>query len=140
METILNLAWLGVTLAVLWLWWFRWTVSRENRRHTRRQEAVAVLCFIAFVFPVISLTDDLHPEIVAVDAASGKRNAALHVANSSHARFAASDTRTHLAPGLIPKSQLIVIFTSTETVQPAVDRIPVSIAGNISGRSPPSLL
>src|ERR1700693_2959418 len=103
METNLNLIWLAVTVAAVWLWRFRWTVSRENPKHSTRMESIAMVCVLALLFPVISLTDDLHPETVAVDAASGKRNACLVAASSPHARNAAIKFGKHFTVGLISR-------------------------------------
>ena len=140
METILNLVWLAVTCAAIWLWRFRWTVSPRNRRHSTRLEAVAMVCVLALLFPVISLTDDLHPETVAVDAASGKRNACLIAASAPHLRAATQSSGAHMTLGMIPRplaaanSAIIEISIASKLHDPG------SLAGSFSGRSPPSLL
>jgi hypothetical protein len=140
METILNLVWLAVTLAVLGLWRFRWSVSRGNRRHSPKLEAVAILCFIALVFPVISLTDDLHPEIVAVDAVGGKRNSCLLAAGSCNARAPIKDSRTHAAFGVLPRPILLTDSTASEAVSPTIVSILAFVVGSPAGRSPPKFL
>lgn len=89
-EAILNLIWLGVVVATVCLWRFRWSVSRrgEGRGCGRHAEAIAIVCVLALLFPVISLTDDLHPEVLPVDSVSSKRNLCLLVAHGAqgHAR------------------------------------------------------
>jgi len=139
METILNLVWLGVTLIVICLWRFRWHVSRPAPRHSARTEAVAVICFIAFVFPVISLTDDLHPEIVAVDAVGGKRNSCLMVASARPVRSAASNPEAHVTLAVLLRPFASVTFATTRICSPVQLRVPASLAGAFLGRSPPSL-
>src|ERR1700730_6060194 len=114
METFLNLVWLAVTVAAIWLWRFRWTTSRRNPRHSTRMEAVAMVCVLALLFPVISLTDDLHPETVAVDAASGKRNACLIAASAAHVRAATLSSGTHMALGTISKPLAAVDLTISD--------------------------
>jgi hypothetical protein len=89
METILNLLWLVVTLGIFGVWSSRWLPARRHRQVRALHEGLALLCALALLFPAVSLTDDLHPQIVAVDASAGKRNAYQLVANSSHARVAA---------------------------------------------------
>ena len=140
METILNLVWVAVTVAAIWLWRFRWTVSRQNPRHSTRMEAVAMVCVLALLFPVISLTDDLHPETVAVDASSGKRNACLIAASTPHVRPATATPGTRLAVGMISRPFAEVNLVNTEFVHLAKFHDPGSLAGSSSGRSPPSLL
>ena len=86
METILNFLWLAVTLTIAGVWSFRWLPSQQHPRMRMRREAIALVCALALLFPAISLTDDLHPESVAVDAASGKRNACQLLAHFSQVR------------------------------------------------------
>jgi len=140
METLLNLVWLAVTMAAIWLWRFRWTVSRRNPRHSTRVEAVAMVCVLALLFPVISLTDDLHPETAVVDAASGKRNACLIAASAPHVRAASVSSGTHLATGMSPRPFAAVHVILAEFVFGDKLHIPSYLASNSPGRSPPSLL
>jgi hypothetical protein len=140
METFLNLVWLVVTVTAVWLWRFRWVASRQNPRHSTKMEAVAMVCVLALLFPVISLTDDLHPETVAVDAASGKRNACLIAASAPHVRAATSSSGAHLAVGIIPSPFAAVNFAIAEIPNLAKLYDLGSLASNSRGRSPPSLL
>ena len=140
METFLNLVWLAVTVAAIWLWRFRWSVSRRNPRHNPRMEAAAMVCFLALLFPVISLTDDLHPETVAVDAASGKRNACLIAASAPQARTTPVGPGTHFAVGVISNPLATFNLTVAELAESVEFHVPESLASNSSGRSPPSLL
>jgi hypothetical protein len=140
METFLNLVWLAVTVAAIWLWRFRWTASRRNPRHSTRMEAVAMVCVLALLFPVISLTDDLHPETVAVDAASGKRNACLIAASAPHVRAATSGSGARLALGMISRPFTPINLTIAEISTIAKLYDPGYLAGTSRGRSPPSLL
>ena len=139
LETILNLLWLIVTLAALWLWRFRWLASRRNPRARVFVEVVAMGCALALLFPVISLTDDLHPEIVAVDACSGKRNSCLTVSGIARAR--------EITPVPSVHSLLAVLRPPSEHIQPNIAEIvlltenfrPLMLGGRVFGRSPPPL-
>jgi len=140
METTLNLIWLVVTVAAVWLWRFRWSVSRENRRHSTRIEVVAIICVLALLFPVISLTDDLHPEIVPADTASSKRNHCLLIASHSHTGNSKSLLHAHAfcAPPSYSSLELGVVATRTF---PAEISFQISCAAFLgSGRAPPSRL
>lgn len=140
METALNLVWLVVTLAVLGLWRFRWTGARRKPGHDVRLEAVAMICILALLFPVISLTDDLHPEVVPVEASSSKRSLCLLAAPSTHAGSSAQTS----------SPQHFVFFNSRNLSA----RFELAFAGYVSdlrathpfsaarvspGRAPPSL-
>src|ERR1700730_6537532 len=112
METLLNLVWLAVTVAAIWLWRFRWTVSRRNPRHSTRMEAVAMVSVLALLFPVISLTDDLHPEIVPADTVSSKRNHCLLVANGGQTGNSKSPLNARSSCAFLPHapSQFELVF------------------------------
>ncbi len=140
METILNLLWLVITLAALWLWRFRWAASRPHPGYSTRIEATAMVCVLALLFPVISLTDDLHPETVAVDAASGKRNACLLAASMPHARAATLSQAKQFVAGAVSKPSESINLITTRSV--FVDALPYSGVSAVSsgGRSPPALL
>jgi len=140
METFLNLVWLAITVAAIWLWRFRWIVSRRNPRHSTRMEAVAMVCVLSLLFPVISLTDDLHPETVAVDASSGKRNACLIAASAPQVRAATVSPVTHLLVGMISSPFAAANLVSLELIQTLKLSDPGSLTSCSPGRAPPSLL
>lgn len=140
METVLNLVWLGVTLAVLGLWRFRWTGARRKPGHDVRLEAVAMVCILALLFPVISLTDDLHPEVVPVEAASSKRALRLLAAPSAHAGSQAqtSSPQQFVFDNLRQSSARIVLaFAASVSDIPVVQPL---LANRLNtGRAPPQL-
>jgi hypothetical protein len=139
METFLNLVWLAVTVAALWLWRFRWTVSRQAPKHSTRMEAVAMVSVLALLFPVISLTDDLHPETVAVDAASGKRNACLIVANGAQTGNSKAPLNLHPFFALPTHSPAEIEFGFVGPVPTPRFPGPTGLSAAEFGRSPPSL-
>jgi hypothetical protein len=137
METILNFIWLVLTIAAVWLWRFRWSVSREGRAHTLRMEAVAMVCVLALLFPVISLTDDLHPETVAVDAASGKRNACLVATSAAQVRATTLSTGIHTVVGVPSRPPVATEWLFSELdVSPNLNDLS-KLARYSAGRSPP---
>jgi hypothetical protein len=140
METFLNLVWLAVALAAIWLWRFRWAGSRQNPIYSSRMEAAAMVCLLALLFPVISLTDDLHPETAVVDAASGKRNAILIAASASHVRSSTLTPGSRVNVGTIVRPFVGAQLASVEYSPVTSLHILVWIAGSNSGRSPPALL
>jgi len=139
METILNLVWLGVTFAALWMWRFRWAASRRDPRHNFQQEAIAMVCLLALLFPVISLSDDLHPEIAVVDSVSGKRQC-LAVAGVANHPNSGKIGRAHSATALLPKLPGHMEFHLESFVSEVQVRSAASSAELRVGRSPPSRL
>jgi hypothetical protein len=141
MEIALNLAWLGITLALLGLWRFRWVVSRRHARNSFLLQAVSLICVLALLFPVISLTDDLHPEIIAVDSVSGKRNACLMAAASSPARDVSAHPGAQSIYFLLSRPAPGASFTAASRIEIRLSyfasRVPMDSS---TGRSPPSFL
>src|SRR5258708_21190789 len=139
METILNLVWLVVTLAALWIWRFRWAASRRNPRCNVRQETIAIVCVLALLFPVISLTDDLHPDMVPADTVSSKRMHCLLVASAVHGGNAKSPSIVHLSFALLSKSPPETRLLPAGCLQGFRFSRTVSFSITGFGRSPPSL-
>jgi hypothetical protein len=140
METTLNLIWLVVTIAAVCIWRFRWSVSRENPRHSTRIEVIAIICVLALLFPVISLTDDLHPEIVPADTVSSKRNHCLLVAGNSHPEKSKSLLHAHAFYALSSHSFLELEIVASRILPPEIS-FPFSSSIFIGqGRAPPSRL
>ena len=139
METVLNLIWLGITLVAIWLWRFRWIPSRRDQRRDSRLEAVAMVCILALLFPVISLTDDLHPEVVPVDSISSKRQHCLLIASSTHLNHskAPSSVRSWVALVSHAPAEIKLVFSGIVLSCPISQALSAYSAG--STRSPPSL-
>lgn len=138
METILNLVWLAVTLAALWLWLFRWKGARRKPGHDVRLEAVAMVCILALLFPVISLTDDLHPEVIPVDAASSKRALCLLAAHHAHGSQAGTTSHQQFAFNIVRTAAANPERQSAGSLPPARIPQPLSRSATTSGRAPPS--
>ena len=78
METFLNILWLLIAAGVLAVWRTRWARQHRQPGYTRRnppQEWTAVGCALVLLFFAVSLTDDLHFEMVLFDeCATGRRS------------------------------------------------------------------
>jgi len=139
METFLNLAWLALTLAALWIWRFRWAASRRNARRNVRQETIAIVCVLALLFPVISLTDDLHPDIVPADTVSSKRMHCLLVAHAAKGANTKSASVVHSSFALLSLS-FADASLHLANLPPGVRHThAASVRLTGFGRSPPSL-
>ena len=60
MEFGFNLAWLILSLALSVAW--AWSASRSTTRHAHRVSFLALVILIALLFPVVSISDDLHED------------------------------------------------------------------------------
>jgi hypothetical protein len=139
LETTLNLIWLAVTLVALWLWRFRWTGGRRAPGHNVRLEAVAMVCILALLFPVISLTDDLHPEVIPVDATSSKRALCLLAAQNAHGGHARISSSHPFVFAVFrdPLAQAELGFAGYVSHSPLFDPLPSRSV--TSERAPPAL-
>jgi len=57
MELLLNLSWLVFALVAVGLWWH----ARSEQCCNRLPQLVVLSCVLILLFPVVSVTDDLHP-------------------------------------------------------------------------------
>jgi hypothetical protein len=72
MELILNLGWLLLAAACFHFWWPR---KRSGGRGNRAAQCLLALgCALVVLFPVISVTDDLHEEQAVMEDSSAKLN------------------------------------------------------------------
>jgi hypothetical protein len=81
MELFLNLLWLTLALAALVVWRVR---NRDHGSSELRREGVAMLFVLVLMFFVISMTDDLHQEIILAEDCSFVRRQTVYVAPSHH--------------------------------------------------------
>ncbi len=140
METVLNLIWLVVALTGVWLWRFRWARSRQNSHRWVPTECIAMVCVLALLFPVISLSDDLHPEILAVDSSSGKRSSAHLLAGSPHPHDAGQASSQHPGVAILPTGIATQILHTTASAFDLTISTAIAWSSISSGRSPPSRL
>jgi len=89
MELLLNLVWLIIALGSVSLWRVWW---RRGDAPSKR-EWVALATFLFLLFPVISLTDDLHEELAVAECATGTKH---FLSCASHA---VSHPSAHRHPG-----------------------------------------
>jgi hypothetical protein len=99
MELILNLGWLLLAVACYQFWWPRQRRSGARMRGCFR-ELLALGCALIVLFPIISVTDDLHAEQAVMEDSSArvsKLRGNVHSAASARQHF--STLRTVRPPG-----------------------------------------
>lgn len=70
MEVLLNTIWLIVAAAALFFWEFRAQKLPWHSKQYCRRRILSLVVVLVFLFPVISLTDDLHAEQAAMEDSS----------------------------------------------------------------------
>jgi len=61
MELLLNLLWLMLALPAVLIWRHDLTSARASGRFCRSRSFFLLSCLLALLFPIVSVTDDLHP-------------------------------------------------------------------------------
>jgi hypothetical protein len=86
MEIFLNLLWVGIALSLLSVWRTRWIAQPRELRYAAWRQWTAVVCALIFLFFMVSITDDLHSDLMVFEECSAGR------------RHAASWDGSHLSP------------------------------------------
>jgi hypothetical protein len=72
MELFLNFLWVLIAVFGLSVWRVCWAPERSGRR-APLQEWTAIVAALVFLFFAVSLSDDLHSDLVLEESASGRR-------------------------------------------------------------------
>jgi hypothetical protein len=73
MELFLNILWVLIAVAGVGVWRVRWQRQSRIRRPEAWREWTAVACVLVVLFFAVSLTDDLHAELVFLEDCSTSR-------------------------------------------------------------------
>ncbi len=139
MELVLNVLWLVIASASVCLWQRQWRRSKTG--HRRRDQSlgsfIALCCALFVLFPVISLTDDLHNELVVIEEWNSLRRTLRaggdHPTRSSSGELMALPAHTVL-PDVFFFRGVIVGRVFPTAVRPHT----LILAGPSEGRAPPS--
>ncbi len=128
MELLLNLIWLLVALAAF-ARCAAWAARESDRRHVV-SVALATVCVVALLFPIISITDDLHESVAVVEESAALRRIAV---------AAAVQCAPVLATVVAPAASLLVPILSVLTfTSEEVFSLPCSPAASVIAlRGPP---
>ena len=91
MELFLNCLWALIAIFIMCLWRTRWMRQRCDARREPLREWTAIACALVLLFFAVSLSDDLHAEVMlSDDCFTGRRHsscmhASLHPAKSARA-------------------------------------------------------
>jgi len=86
MELALNLIWLfiAVATAVAFSVWSARLPEGARSRRIRRSAGLALVCVVALLFPIISVTDDLSTDTSALEEWSALRRVAIAITSAQH--------------------------------------------------------
>ncbi|MGB6431297.1 MAG: hypothetical protein WBF06_11995 [Candidatus Acidiferrales bacterium] len=140
METFLNLVWVLLVAVALCVWQRRWVREKGASRRNPLQEWTAFVCVMILMFYVVSMTDDLHPEILLCDGCSTGRRTALLRCSANRApgsRCAPSSASVAMPARADSPNPLNTSAAIAPSAQPAIS----FLAGDRSvARAPPANL
>jgi hypothetical protein len=135
MELLLNLVWLVIAVGSVCVWRGVW---RRGNAPSRR-EWVAFATFLFLIFPVISLTDDMHEELALAECATGTKHFLLSANRCASHQSARQASATHFAAiwnhGItapVSEGARLKIHHSIALFFPALEKA--------TGRAPPQFL
>ncbi len=138
MELFLNLLWVAIALVAFGFWRTRWLRERPENRRNPLREWTAFACALVLLFFAVSLTDDLHSELIIFDecCASRRHSSALVCPHHSpqDGRF-----KQHSGTGVLPA---VVSFDPLQRIGTVM--LPVGFISSPSaarftlGRAPPT--
>lgn len=139
MELLLNILWLAITVGLVYAWHSRWRpeILRASREHSQRS-FVGLVCVLAFLFPAISLSDDLHPAVIALQ--DTKSSYAVSQGHDAAGHSSRSHSVPHLFVGLIGSSlsSAVPVISDVALGSAHITHISDPLCGSISGRAPPA--
>ena len=112
MEVTLNLIWLSIAFASAGGFW-RWRRGRSARE--TRYGAIAIVCALAVLFPIISATDDLITDPAYVAELAAVRRTALAAALHLHISVVPALPHLDVLSTLAHFTRLLVGFATIET-------------------------
>lgn len=137
MELVLNILWLLLAASAVTLWRTCWAQQPRTRRHAAWREWTAIACALVLLFFVVSLTDDLHAEIIVLEECSNCRRH-VNCLLSAHATHQPDHFPTGPGVAVMPAQARVVdstvaqLFISTPQLPS-----PLSQRQSHSGRAPP---
>lgn len=129
METILNIAWVSISLLAL-VAGVSHQHARARRVHSLLLVAISLVAVALLLFPAISLTDDLHPVIFASESSS-KRDLATSASYVVPVIPALPDCRAFTQP------EIALVHLGVATRERIVAITQPGFALTAPGRAPP---
>ena len=137
LELFLNLLWLLIAVLAFGVWKAHLSGGGRAPGGQTRRSWIALGCALVLLFFVISMTDDLHSEVMLVeDATSSRRHVCSQQACPHHVTSA--KLSHDAAPPAASQSLVAPRLSFSELVTPAHSPAILSRAYALPGRAPPS--
>lgn len=138
MELFLNLLWLLIAVSAFGVWHAHPSGGGCAPGNERRRGWIALACSLVLLFFVISMTDDLHSEVMLVEDATTSRRHVSDLHACPH-HVASARAVHHRAAAVVSQSLFVRPFTLLGFVASAPLPATLSRVSASPGRAPPSL-
>ncbi len=138
MELFLNLLWLLIAVSAFGAWHMHVSGGGRAPGNQRRRGWIALACSLVLLFFVISMTDDLHAEVMVVEDANTSRRhvCALHACPHD---VASNKVVHHQLAAVVSRWLFVSPLRLLEFVASAPLAATLSRVSASPGRAPPSL-
>ena len=138
MELFLNLLWLLIAVSAFGIWQAHLSGGGRAPGGQTRRSWIALACALVLLFFVISMTDDLHAEVMVIeDASSSKRHVGNVHACPQH--LSSAKLTHHAAAAMVSHGLFFPQLSFLEFATPAALPATLSTVCVVPGRAPPSL-
>jgi hypothetical protein len=136
MELLLNLLWLMLALPAVLIWRQDLTSARISGRFCRSRSFLLLSCLLALLFPIVSVTDDLHATRAEMEESSPskrvvKQSPGAKATTWSNAGGSPAQQSLHIASCENQDETLGLVLASLAVLPPQ------AVTSAISSRGPP---
>ena len=137
MESFLNILWVLIALGALAAWQVSWVHQERRAPRNPVQEWTEFICALVLLFFAVSLTDDLHSELVLFDeCASGRRYST--VCSCGHPTLHGVRTQAAGGVAILPRVAAVDEHLPFARISPVEQVLKIPVRGYLSsGRAPP---
>lgn len=140
MELFLNILWVLMAAGVLWTWRARWVHQRKRTLRHSLQEWTAVSVALILLFFAVSMTDDLHADLVLFDECSTSRRGSSLLVDAHQPSLHSGTTLHGASPAIVPSLSPFRVPLVVRSAVFVAESFEVPLGtGPITGRAPPSL-
>jgi hypothetical protein len=136
-ELLLNLLWLSVALGATAVWRLSWARERHGGQHATFREWTALACSLVLLFFAVSLSDDLHEEVILSDVCSASRKQVS--GSAAGARVSSVPVERQSSTAILPQAHPLALLSTFARISFEANSAPVEkIGAPFAGRSPPA--
>lgn len=139
MELFLNILWVLMATGVLWTWRVHWVHQRKRTLDHSLREWTAVGVALVLLFFAVSMTDDLHADIVLFDECSANRRGSSFSVDVQQPSLHSGVALHGTGPAVVPQISPFGVPSAVQKVEPPAESFATPfLSATLSARAPPS--